>query len=337
MTGVVRIPGAVDEQRHRTQVVWATDPDAADHGYFGPESMAWQVLAHPAVAVMIAQITNLLEVPHVDFQSVLLDHDPLYPTNDKRQRGAVRGSDGRFHDRIRRTVAVPFPILFGDRSSAQHCARKLFNYHRPMHGTDTDHGTTYAATAPDTMLFAATTIAHGGLLAYEHFAVSGLSRPRRLPDEQRDQYFSEMVELAVLMGVPRDDVPASARQVADYYASLAHKFTYRAGWGAAQRRTALALLRPTGLRDLRRLLFDAALMSSSVLAAAALPTPSRRLNRIPLVADPFLLLARLAGLPLFALLQISAVGRRVRGALIGADYLDAVEAVQASTRKEASR
>ena len=100
-------------------VVWATDPDAPDHGFFGPDSVAWRVLSAPAVAMTIAQITNLLEVPHVDFQSVLLDHDPLYPTNAKRQHGWNGPGGGRFHDRIGRTVAVPFPILFGDASQSE--------------------------------------------------------------------------------------------------------------------------------------------------------------------------------------------------------------------------
>ncbi|MGX9675183.1 oxygenase MpaB family protein [Mycobacterium sp. HM-7] len=309
-------------------VVWASDPDAEDHGFFGPTSVAWRVLTTPAVALMIAQITNLLEVPHVEFQSVLLDHDPLYPTNAKRQRNWQGSGGGRFHDRIGRTVAVPFPILFGDRKTAQHCARKLFNYHRPMRGVDRDNGTSYSATDPETMLFAATTITHGGLLAYENFAVSGIGGARPLEADERDQYFAEMVELAVLMGVPRDRVPASTADLALYYASLSDKFRYRDGWNRAQLRTALGLLRPSGVADLPRVIADVALMNSSLLAVAALPRPSRRLNQIPRVADPLLDACRLASLPVFAVLQTSA-GRPIRRALIGADNLAAVDAVRA--------
>ena len=329
-------PVVVHDRPNGARTVWATDPDAQDHGFFGPGSVAWQVLSAPAVAMMIAQITNLLEVPHVDFQTVLLDHDPLYPTNTKHQRTRT-GTGDRFHDRIGRTVAVPLPILYGDRATATYSARKLFNYHRPMHGTNPENGAAYAATAPETMLFASVTIAHGGLLAYENFAVSGLRRPRRLPTAVRDRYYAEMVELAVLMGAPRNHVPASTAAVADYYASLTDKFTYRKGWSSAQRRTALALLKPTALQDIRQFLADMALMSSAGLAAAALPRPSRRLNRIPAAADPTLALLRTLSLPAFALLQTSSIGRPIRRALIGADHLAAIEAAHEMTRKESSR
>ncbi|WAJ42716.1 oxygenase MpaB family protein [Mycobacterium sp. Aquia_216] len=318
-------------------VVWASDPQAPDRGYFGPNSMAWTVLSAPAVTLMIAQITNLLEAPHVDFQSVLIDHDPLFPTNSRRQRGSVLGQGGRFHDRIGRTVAVPLPILFGDRRSAQDCARRLFDYHRPMRGTSADNGASYAATDPATMLFAAVTITHAGLLAYENFAFSGITPPRRLSPALRDQYLAEMVELAVLMGVPRAQAPSNTHELADYYASVSGKFTSRKGWRRAQRRTATALLRPAGLADLRRLVADVSLMGSAVLAAAALPAPSRRLNGIPRIADPFLAICRLLGLPLFAVLQTCVLGRSLRSALIGADNVAAVDQARALALADGNR
>lgn len=187
---------------------------ARPDGYFGPDSVAWRVLTAPATTLMIAQLTNLLEVPHRDFQAVLLGHDPLFPTNARRQRGwsGRSGTGGRFHDRLRRTVGVPLPMLFGDQRSARECADRLAQYHRPMSGVATD-GRPYRAADPDAMLFAAVTIAHAGLRAYEAFAFDGRP-PRRLPPGDRDRYFAEMAELAVLMGVPRDRVPVSAAQIA---------------------------------------------------------------------------------------------------------------------------
>ena len=81
---------------------------ARPDGYFGPDSVAWRVLTAPATTLMIAQLTNLLEVPHRDFQAVLLGHDPLFPTNPRRQRGwrLPTAKGGHFHDRLRRTVGV---------------------------------------------------------------------------------------------------------------------------------------------------------------------------------------------------------------------------------------
>ena len=98
---------------------------------------------------MIAQITNLLQVPHIDFQNVLHDHDPLFPTDGNASVGDDRGAQGRHFDRLRRTLSVPLPIVFGDKQSADSCAARLFNYHRPMRGPGC------SAVSPDSMLFAA--------------------------------------------------------------------------------------------------------------------------------------------------------------------------------------
>jgi len=275
-------------------------------GFFGAETVAWRVLSAPATALMIAQITNLLEVPHRDFQNVLVDHDPLFPTNPKRQRAHRSGAkSGHFHDRLRRTVSVPLPIVFGSQRDAIACARRLAAYHRPMTGMGID-GQAYSATDPEAMLFAAVTITHAGLIAYEKFGFAdGL--PRRLSAEERDRYFSEMTQLAALMGVPDAEIPVSAEEVAAYYASIADKFTSRPDWRAAQVATAMALARPTGLSDLGATIADVALTISSLFAYAALPKPSRRLHGIPAVADPILAAIHAAALPPFALLRVPAV------------------------------
>ena len=294
--------------------------DAA--GFFGPRSVAWHVLSAPATALMIAQITNLLEVPHRDFQAVLMGHDPLFPTNGRRQRGAsARPShkDGRFHDRLRRTVTVPFPILFGDKQTATECARRLFDFHRPMEGTAPGSARPYAATDPDAMLFAAVTIAHAGLIAYEKYACTDRLLPRRLPPPERDRYFREMTQLGVLMGVPREQIPDSAAAVDRYYRSIAEKMSTVPGWPAAQRRTAVALMRPDSLSDVPDTLVDIALVASNILGYAALPAPSRRLHKIPAMGDLLLTAVHLSALPGFALLRIDAVRRAALSRYLGKD------------------
>lgn len=286
-------------------------PPSANAGYFEPDSVTWRVLTSPAAALMIAQITNLLEVPHIDFQNVLFDHDPLFPTNRKRQRGRVPGArkGGHFHDRLRRTLSVPLPIVFGSKQSADDCASRLFNYHRPMSGVGADGVTRYAAVDPDSMLFAAVTISHAALIAYERFDLVSHVRPTRLPDTERDQYFAEMARLAALMGVPAEDIPTSAEDVAKYYDSVKAKFSRRPGFQHAQLRTALALLRPDGRDDIRATITDIALIASAAVAYAALPRPSRRLHGLPRAADPLLAAVHIASLPAFALLRIDAVQR----------------------------
>lgn len=292
-------------------------------GYFGPESVTWRVLTSPAAALMIAQITNLLEVPHIDFQRVLLHHDPLFPTNPRRQRGHHTGKTGHFHDRLRRTLAVPLPIVFGDRAAADSCARRLFDYHRPMTGPG------YAAVDPESMLYAAVTISHAALIAYEKFDLVDGRRPARLPANDRDRYFAEMAQLALLMGAPADRIPTTVAEVAAYYRSAATKFITLPGFHRAQVQTALALLRPDGGADIRATVTDIVLIASVIVAYAALPRPSRRMNGLPRAADPLLNAVYWGSLPVFALLRIGAVRRAlVRG------YLGETDAAVLATARD---
>ena len=87
-------------------------------------------------------------------------HDPLFPTNPRRQRRCLpTAKGGHFHDWLRRTVGVPRRSCSG--TSALECAERLAHYHRPMSGVAPD-GSAYRAVDPDAMLFAAVTIAHAG-------------------------------------------------------------------------------------------------------------------------------------------------------------------------------
>lgn len=313
----------------------AADPtQATDQGYFGPDSLVWQVLSAPAVSLMIAQVTNLLEIPHVDFQSVLLDHDPLYPTNTRQQRGTrntLRHKGGHFHERLRRTVAGPLPIIFGDKESARQYAQRLVKFHHPMNGVNPDDDHPYSATSPEAMLFAAVTIIHAALIAYENFDVTDGHLPRRLTDPDRDRYFAEAAQFAVLMGVPSETIPCDAAGVARYYRSVSDKFVYRHGWAAAQIRTATSLAIPANRDDLGRTLADIALMLSEAISYSVLPKPSRRLHRIPAGADPLLAGVRVAALPLFALLGLKPVGRRVQRWFLGAEAAETLERAQSMT------
>lgn len=288
-------------------------------GFFGPDSLAWRVFTAPATALMIAQIANLLEVPHIDFQSVLVDHDPLFPTNRKRQRGLGGArKDGYFHDRLRRTLSVPLPILFADKKSAVACADRLMQYHRPMTGRPTDVAPAYSATSPETMLFGAVTISHAALTAYERFAFRQGRLPRRLDVPDRDRYFAEMSTLAILMGVPAAEVPMTAAQVDAYYRSIAAKFTLRRGFRGTQFKAAAALVVPRGWRDVPRTARDIGLIASAAVAYAALPRPSRRLNGLPAIADPLLYALYAASLPLFALFSLPGIRSLVLRWYLGA-------------------
>lgn len=306
--------------------IWAVD-SMVDDGSFGPGSLSWKILGATPVPLMIAQITNLLEAPHVDFQSVLLDHDPIYPTNTKKQRtwkGNPATKGGRITDRLRRTVVGPLPIIFGDRETARRTAERLHAFHRPMHGVNADDGETYSAVDPQTMLFASITIAHGALLAYERYAFRGLRPPGRLPESDRDQFFAETAELAVLMGVPRELVPTTAQGVSDYYRSQTHKYHKRKGYFRNQLRAAKSQFLRTPADTSATLIADIVLLATSFLAYSVAPRPCRRNNGIPRLADPLLDLVYLLSLPAFGVITFSGLGPKLVDAFLEAEAADAV-------------
>lgn len=277
------------------------DPSAdppPDHGYFGPGSLSWEVFLHPASQVMIAQITNLLEMPHIVFQHVLAHHDPVFgaPPRSRQRQG---GPQVTFLERVVRTVSVPAPLLFGSTAEADRAARRLFNYHRPMHGTLADSGDDYAATDADSMLFAAVTIAHAAWLAYENFAYVGGHRVPPFTDEQARQYLSEASYLGALMGAPREQFPTSREELDRYYDSVSDLFRTKPGWAGDRLRALGRLFRPGDGRRARHMAADAALLASEVMSFAAIPARFRRLNGVPVILDPVLRAMYVCWQPLF--------------------------------------
>lgn len=282
-----------------------------DYGYFGPGSLAWRIFLHPATQLMIAQITNALESPHIAFQYVLAEHDPVFGGR-RRSPHAPADRPVTFHDRIVRTVSVPAPILFGSKAEADKAARQLFNYHRPMHGTIRETGRPYSATSPESMLFAAVTIAHAALLAYERFAFVDGRRVRPLTEAETNRYLAETARLAVLMGVPEGDFPRTATELERYYASLSGSFRNKHGWWRDRIRALGTLVRPGGGRRVGDVAADFVLLASELMSLAVVPASFRRLNGLPAVLDPLPKAAYYLCLPLFRMVASNA---RIRQAV----------------------
>ncbi|MBB1030305.1 DUF2236 domain-containing protein [Dietzia sp. SLG310A2-38A2] len=281
------------------------DPAPADLGYFGPGSMSWRVFLHPATQAMIAQVTNLIESPHIVFQHVLIDHDPMFGA---RSRTTHRGDGPRvtFYDRVVRTVSVPAPLLFGSTAEADKAARRLFNYHRPMHGILSDTRQPYAATDDSSMLFAAVTIAHAAWLAYENF---GFARGRRVPplteDEVR-QYLTEASQFGALMGAPKDQFPTSRDELDRYYESVSGEFRTTTGWTRDRLRAVSRLFRPGDGRRPRHMAADTLILISELMCFAVIPAEFRRLNGVPKALDPVFRLMYLCATPAFSALGTSS-------------------------------
>jgi uncharacterized protein (DUF2236 family) len=302
--------------------IWRRGPEprpAGDHdlGYFGPESVIWQVAAHPATVLMAAQTTALLEAAHRGMQAVMLGHDPAL-------RAAIGGSGHaqQFIRRLQRTVGVPVPMIFGDTETADRIAAHLRGVHGPMRGIVP--GTAdepYGAGSPELVVFAHVTIFHAFLRNYEALAFRDGRPPARLPDHERDRYFAELVPFAELMGAPQDAVPDSAAAVAGYYASIAGAYGEVDGYRASQLSVLLASLRPARWRDLRFTAAGLGLDASGALAMTIVPRAVRRQVGVPAALDPALDAALAAIRPSFAALSVPAVGDRVVRGVAGPDAL----------------
>ncbi|WP_460726430.1 oxygenase MpaB family protein [Nocardia heshunensis] len=294
-----------------------TPAGPTDYGYFGPGSQVWRVLLHPAVTPFLAQVTALLELPHIPLQAVLLDHDPLA---DRTQRSmspimAVR--------RAQRTIGVPVPIILGDKPTADRVAAHLRRYHRPMTGTLPGTAEPYAAQGPELVLFAHVTIMQAALLCYENLAYEGCHRPRRLAPTDRDQFWLEAKQFGLLMGATPDEIPTTCAEVATYYAGIAHRYgVIESFTPAAALAPTLALLRgftPSHLPELAPLLLSALITPQLI---ATIPRPARRNLGIPAVLDPILDLSLTLTRPALRAFTIHRFAEAIERRISGPDALE---------------
>lgn len=163
-----------------------------DPGLFGPDSITWRVnreqallvgggcalllqLAHPLVAAGVAD--------HSDFKA-----DPL--------------------KRLRRTLDATLGIVFGTTKEAEGCAATIRSVHARVHGSlgaDTGRfpaGTPYRAEDPPLLEWVQATLIDTAIRTYEL-----LFRP--LTRAERDRYCAEASGIAVRLGVPDGQMPAT--------------------------------------------------------------------------------------------------------------------------------
>jgi uncharacterized protein (DUF2236 family) len=178
-------------------------PGQPGDGFFGPGSVTWRVnresavflgagraalmqLAHPWVAVALAQHSNLL-------------HDPV----------------GRFHS----TFRVIYTMLFGTRGQATEASKQLYRLHTGIRGElphpagDYPSGDHYEANEVTALRWVYATLVESAILAYE-FALP----PLTLSD--REQYYTESKRMAALFGISADALPRDWTAFSRYTAAM---------------------------------------------------------------------------------------------------------------------
>lgn len=196
---------------------------APDYGIFGPGSMVWQVLLHPATIVFQYAFQGLMQSTYKPVIAGVRDHDPL---SRKTLQGTVTVFD--LFERGQRNSGMHAPMWLGDTETARRMAKHLRNIHTKVAGDIIDVEAPelggYAATEPREAMWAALTEMHSMLWLYENFAFRDGRLPHPLTPQQRDRYIAETAEYCRLVGAPEAEIPTSMAELAALYEKYDHLF-----------------------------------------------------------------------------------------------------------------
>jgi uncharacterized protein (DUF2236 family) len=200
----------------------------ADDGLFGPRSMVWRVNRDRCF-------------PLAGMRSLMIQ--ALHPLA---MAGVAQHSAWK-QDPFGRLAATSSYLLtttYGDTASALAAAAWVRKVHTHVRGIDAETGLSYSAEDPALLLWV-----HAGMVDSIVSVVQRYGRP--LADEDADRYVAEMVRFAEIVGVPREDVPASVAALRAYIESV----DLRQATPAAKEAIAIVLDPPdldAELRDLWR-------------------------------------------------------------------------------------
>ncbi len=210
-------------------------------GLFGPGSAAWRIdrealilaggtcallmqLAHPAVAAGVEQ--------HSDFRV-----DPFA--------------------RLRRTLSASFAVVFGSTPRAERAIRRMNAIHGVVRGQIPESGAPYFARDPRLLLWVHATLVDTALRIYDRYV-------EPLTDAEAQAYHAESRQIAVRLGVPEAEVPATLTELRAWMEEMIAAGEVRVTPTA--RSLSRSILYPTAFPP--RFVWDAAhLLSMSVLPA----------------------------------------------------------------------
>jgi len=187
-----------------------------DYGIFGPGSIVWQVLLHPATIVFQYAFQGLMQSTYKPVIAGVRDHDPL---SRNARKGTVTVFD--LFERGQRNSGMHAPMWLGDTVTARRMAKHLRNIHAKVAGdvidVDDPELGGYAAAGPRDAMWAALTEMHSMLWLYESFAFRDGGLPRRLTPGERDRYLAETAAYCRLVGAPEDEIPTSMADLHGLY------------------------------------------------------------------------------------------------------------------------
>ncbi len=177
-------------------------PGMLREGFFGPDSVTWQVNRESAVFLGAGRAA-LLQLAHPWVAASLRHHSNL-----------MHDAIGRFHS----TFRVVYTMLFGTRAQALAASRQLYRRHTTVRGelpgavgTHPAHER-YEANEVAALRWVFATLVDSAMLAYA-FALPPLS------DLARETYYRESKRMAALCGIPPAALPDDWQAFTAYMAA----------------------------------------------------------------------------------------------------------------------
>jgi uncharacterized protein (DUF2236 family) len=129
--------------------------------------------------------------------------------------GVAQHSDWRRDPfgRLGATSGYVLTVTYGDTAAANAAAARVRAVHKHVRGTDGVTGLGYSAEDPDLLLWV-----HAGMVDSIVHVVQRYGRG--LDGAEADRYVAEMVSFAEMVGVPKEQVPASVLALSKYIESV---------------------------------------------------------------------------------------------------------------------
>ncbi len=164
-----------------------------DLGYFGPDSVSWQV--HREVTVLFGGARAVLM--HAAHPLVIAG---------ARETGFYERNPWK---RLQRTLILTYTITFGTKAEAHAAADRINEVHARIRGVDPVTGVAYDALDPELLLWVHACLVDSALL-FEELTVG------RLDEAGRQRFHQEQMLAAELVKLPREVVPPTFAELRAY-------------------------------------------------------------------------------------------------------------------------
>ncbi|BCY15064.1 oxygenase MpaB family protein [Actinoplanes sp. L3-i22] len=172
-------------------------PHHPDTGLFGPDSITWKLHREPIV--MLGGLRSLY----------------LQALHPRAVAGVAQNSDYRsdMWGRLARTADYVATVVYGSTADAEQAGARLRRVHSRLSGTDPRTGERFRVDDPDLLRWV-------HVAEVESFLTTAQRAGLGLTAAEVDAYYTEQLRSAVLVGLDPATVPATAAEVAAYYAMM---------------------------------------------------------------------------------------------------------------------